>query len=160
MLRTFFFACLLILAGQLAAHDFHLADLRLVHPFATPTPPSAQVGAVYFDISNESNTPARLVSARANIADKVELHDMAMDEGIMKMRQVSQIEIAGKETLKMRPGGGYHLMLIGLQESLTAGDSFPLWLTFEQEGEIRVDVWVEEASEGGAAADAHHHHHH
>lgn len=158
MIRTLLLACLLIMAGQVSAHDFRLADLRLVHPFATPTPPTAQVGAIYLDISNQGDKPARLIGARAHLAKTVELHDMAMDGGVMKMRQVQQIEIAASETLKMRPGGGYHLMLIGLKQPLKAGESFPIWLKFEQQGEIRVEVWVETAVQGGAAADAHHHH--
>lgn len=159
MFRIFWLACLLFIAGQVTAHDFRLADLRLVHPFATPTPPTAQVGAVYLDISNNGKAPARLIRARAHIAEVVELHDMVMEQGVMKMRQVPQIEIAAGETLKMRSGGGYHLMLIGLKQPLKTGERFPLWLTFEQQGEIRVEVWVEPAAQGGAAADTHHHHH-
>lgn len=160
MLRTLLILSLLVFTGQVAAHDFRLDHLRLVHPFATPTPPTAQVGAVYLDISNEGEDSAQLVSARAHIAEKVELHDMAMDDGVMKMRQVKKIEVAGEDTLKMRPSGGYHLMLIGLREPLKEGERFPLWLTFADQGEIRVEVWVESAAQGGAAADAHHHHHH
>ena len=158
MIRHLAFACLIFMAGQAYAHDFRLADLRLVHPFATPTPPTAQIGVAYVDISNQGNTAARLISARSHIAEVVELHTMAMNDGVMKMRQVQQIEIAENDTLKMRPGGGYHLMLIGLKQPLKAGEKFPLWLRFEKQGEIRIEVWVETAQDGGATADAHHHH--
>lgn len=158
MLRLLLSACLLMAAGQLAAHDFRLGDLRIVHPFAAPTPPMAQVGAAYLDITNNGQQPARLVSARAHVAETVEIHDMRMEDGVMRMRKVNGLDLPSGETLKMRPGGGYHLMLIGLQQPLKVEDSFPVWLTFEGLGEIKVDVWVQAPEAGSNAAEAHHHH--
>ncbi|MFK7159618.1 copper chaperone PCu(A)C [Marinospirillum sp. MEB164] len=151
---------LVLFSAAASAHDFRLGELRLVHPFATPTPPTAAVGAVYLDIDHQGSTPRRLISARAHIAEVVELHDMSMHDGVMQMRQLEVIALPAGEVTRMRPGGGYHLMLIGLKQPLVAGERFPLWLTFADLGEIRVEVWVESAAQGGAAADAHHHHHH
>lgn len=159
MLRLLLSACLLLATGQLAAHDFRLGDLRIVHPFATPTPPTAQVGAVYLDITNNGSQPARLISARAHVAETVEIHDMRMESGIMRMRQVNGLDLPTGETLRMRPGGGYHLMLIGLKQPIKAGEGFPVWLTFEGLGEIQVQVVVhQDAERGSQAAESHHHH--
>ncbi|MCE9681730.1 copper chaperone PCu(A)C [Halomonas sp. M5N1S15] len=52
----------------------------------------------------------------------------------------------------MRPGGGYHLMLMDLVAPLREGDSFPLTLTFAERGEIDIHVRVQSAGDGGADA--------
>lgn len=148
---------LLLASCLVQAHDFTVGALHLQHPYARPTPPGAQVGAAYVAITNKGKSTARLLSARAEVAQVVELHDMAMIKGVMEMRQVPTIEIQPGATLSMQPGGGYHLMLLGLTEPLRLGAKFPVWLTFADEGEVKVEVWVEAA---GAAAAVHHHHEH
>ncbi|SDL18378.1 hypothetical protein SAMN05192555_10323 [Franzmannia pantelleriensis] len=154
----------LLLGGALlpslaSAHDFTLDDIRIAHPFATPTPPGAPNGAAYLDIT-AGDEPAELVGASSPISAVVEIHDMIMDDGNMQMRKLDAIDVEAGETVTMRPGGGYHLMLLGLEDTLVEGESFPLTLEFAEQGEIEVEVWVQEANEGGEAADGHHHHDH
>ncbi|MBF8222759.1 copper chaperone PCu(A)C [Halomonas sp. 328] len=142
------------------AHDFHHDDLRIAHPFATPTPPGAPNGAAYLDIGVEGERPARLIGASSPVSEVVELHDMTMEDDRMVMRKLEAFEIAPGETLTMRPGGGKHLMLINLEAPLSVGQRFPLTLEFAERDSVEVEVWVEEAAVGSEAADAHHHHHH
>ncbi|PMR74741.1 copper chaperone PCu(A)C [Billgrantia endophytica] len=155
---------LLLAAGPLLAipamaHDYQLGDVRIDHPFATPAPPSVPHGAAYLAITVEGDEPAVLIGASTPASDTVEFHDMTMEGGIMRMRQVSEIEVPAGITQTMRPGGGYHLMLMGLVAPLREGDSFPLTLEFAELGEIEVHVSVQSAGEG-SAADHHHHHDH
>lgn len=149
----------LLLPTVASAHDFHLDDIRIAHPFATPTPPGAPNGAAYLDITAGDDQAATLIGASSPVSEVVEIHDMSMDDGNMQMRKLDSLEIAAGDTLTMRPGGGYHLMLIGLEETLAEGERFPLTLEFDGYGEIEVEVWVQEAGEGSEAADGHHHHH-
>ena len=144
-------------AGTALAHEFQQDDVRVAHPFALPAPPGARNGAAYVDISVEGDTPAILVGATSPIGDKVEIHNMSMEGDMMKMRRVDELTIEPGEPLTMRPGGGYHLMLLGLQQPLEDGDSFPLTLEFEKRGELDVEVWVQPAEQGSNDADAHHH---
>lgn len=153
LLLTAFFAGSISFA---LAHDVQTDQLRIAHPFATPTPPSVANGAAYLDITAHAEA-VTLVSAQTPVSESVELHDMQMDGDVMEMRQVSAIEIAEGETLTMRPGGGYHLMLMGLKQPLVEGDRFPITLEFAQQDDIEVEVWVQSAQEGSAAADSHHH---
>lgn len=148
----------LLLATPALAHDYRLGDVQISHPFATPAPPSVPHGAAYVDITVEGEEPAVLVGASTPASDTVELHDMAMDDGVMRMRQVMQIEVPGGITQTMRPGGGYHLMLMNLVAPLREGDRFPMTLEFAERGEVEVEVWVQSAGEGSADADDHHHH--
>jgi len=148
---------LLFISTNLAfAHDTSVADIRIVHPFATPTAPSANVGAVYLDIDNQGDAAARLIAARTPRAEVTELHNMTMDNGTMRMFKVDAITVPAGETLKMRPKQGYHIMLINLEKPLIKDEKFPLWLSFEGHDEVKVNVWVEEA--GSDNADHHHHH--
>lgn len=149
---------MLLLPSLVSAHDYTLNDIRIAYPFATPTPPGAPNGAVYLDIT-AGDAGATLIDAGSPVSEVVELHDMIMEESNMQMRKVESIEVAAGDTLTMRPGGGYHLMLLGLEEALAVGESFLLTLSFAEQGEIEVEVWVQEAGEGSAAADEHHHHH-
>ncbi|QJQ96279.1 MULTISPECIES: copper chaperone PCu(A)C [Halomonadaceae] len=141
------------------AHDYQLEEVRIAHPFATPTPPGAPNGAAYLDITAHGESPATLVAASSPASRAVEIHDMRMDEGTMQMRKLDELSVMPGETLTMRPGGGYHLMLIGLEAPLREGENFPLTLEFAGSGAIEVEVWVQQADEGGEAADGHHHHH-
>ncbi|MBD3896580.1 copper chaperone PCu(A)C [Halomonas sp. ML-15] len=148
-----------LLPSLASAHDVTLDDIRIAHPFATPTPPGAPNGAAYLDIT-AGDEPATLVGASSPISGVVELHDMIMDDGNMQMRKLDAIEIEAGETLTMRPGGGYHLMLLGLEETLVEGETFPLTLEFAEQGEVEIEVGVQEANAGGEAADGHHDHEH
>src|SRR5699024_1564964 len=103
------------------AHEVSEDGLRIAHPFATPTPPGAPNGATYLDISAE-DTDLTLVGAQSPISEVVEVHSMTMDNGTMQMRRLEKVDIPAGTTLKMRPGGGVHLMLIGLEEALEVGD--------------------------------------
>lgn len=147
----------LALPGLAQAHEYELEDLVVVHPFATPAPPGVPHAAAYVDIRVAGETPAVLVGARTPASESVELHDMQMKEGAMQMRRVERIEVPAGITQTMRPGGGYHLMLMDLKAPLRLGERFPMTLEFAERGEVEVEVWVQSAERGSEAADGHHH---
>ncbi|WP_375593491.1 copper chaperone PCu(A)C [Algihabitans albus] len=135
--------CLLALATATAiAHDYKVGAISIDHPWARASMGMAKAGAAYMVLTNDGSAPDRLVSASAEVADAVELHTHLMEDGVMRMRQVQAIEVAPGAPSVLEPGG-LHVMLIGLKEPLTAGESFPMTLTFEQAGEITVEVAVE-----------------
>lgn len=144
------------MATMAVAHDVKTDAMRIVHPFATPTPPGAANGAAYVDITAFSE-PVTLVGASSPASGHVELHTMQMDGDMMQMRHVDEVRIEAGDTYAMRPGGGFHLMLIGLTQPLQEGDQFPLTLIFAEGEEIDVEVWVQSAEQGSQAADEHHH---
>ncbi|MEM8530581.1 MAG: copper chaperone PCu(A)C [Chloroflexota bacterium] len=101
-------------------------------------------GAAYMIINNSGEEVDRLVSASSDVAETIELHTVEEgDGGVMAMRQVENIEVpAGGETT-LEPGG-FHVMLIGLTQDLTAGDTFNVTLEFETAGTMDVEVEVRE----------------
>lgn len=138
------------------AHDVQTDAVRIAHPFAIPSPPGAANGAAYVDITAFSD-PVTLVGASSPASSTVELHHMQMNDDMMQMRHVEEIRIEAGETTTMRPGGGFHLMLIGLTEPLKEGQRFPLTLNFAEQDDVAIEVWIQNAQQGSKAADEHHH---
>ncbi|MFN0162500.1 MAG: copper chaperone PCu(A)C [Burkholderiales bacterium] len=150
-----FGALILSLSFAVNAHDFSLKDLRIVHPVAAATVPGAATGGAYLTLENRGKVADRLIGASTPRARRVELHTMSMDGGVMRMREVEGIEVKPGETVKMRPGAGFHLMLMELSAPLKDGETFPLTLIFEKSGKVEVKTWVQKAKGG-----AHEHHKH
>ncbi len=144
-------------AGAAQAHDFKAGDLRIDHPYATPTRPGLATGAVYFKgIRNTGAVADRLLSASTPVAGRVEIHRMQMLQGVqgdvMQMRAVPALDLPAGATVAMKHGtpDGYHLMLLDLKAPLKDGDRFPVTLTFEKAGVHEVKVWVQTPRAGTA----------
>ena len=154
MIRPFFVALALLAATPAFAHDITLGALELNGPFARATLPNAPVAGGFVTIVNTGTEDDRLVSASAHIARETQIHEMAMEGDVMKMRQLADgIAIPAGETVTLEPGG-LHLMMMGLNGPLVEGETVPVTLTFEKAGTVVLDLHV-----GGAAADAAGHDH-
>jgi copper(I)-binding protein len=138
------------IAASAAAHDFKAGSLTLQHPWTRAT--AGKVGAGFVEIVNTGKTPDTLLSASSPSVDKVEIHTMTMDNGIMRMRPLPNgITVPAGATASLKPGAN-HIMLIGLKSSLTQGSLVPLTLNFAKAGPIKVQLKVEAA---GASEPAH-----
>ncbi|MCJ8141999.1 copper chaperone PCu(A)C [Ancylobacter sp. A5.8] len=137
-------AALILFAAQpVLAHGFKVGEIEIGHPWARMTPAGAKVGGGYVGIHNEGKEPDTLVSASAEVADHVEIHEMAVTDGVMKMRMLSEgLPIPAGGEVKLAPGG-YHLMLMGLKQPLKEGESFKGTLTFAKAGTVDVVFKVE-----------------
>lgn len=140
------------------ALGYQIGDLSIEHPYANATPAGSKNGAAYFkSIKNNGKQPDRLVSVKSSVSASTELHTMKMDGNIMRMREVTSIELpaSGNTLFGQGTDNGYHVMLMGLKDPLKEGDSFKLNLKFERAGDIEVVVHVEKAK---GSSDAHKHH--
>jgi periplasmic copper chaperone A len=136
-----------------AAHDFKAGPLEIRHPWSRATPPGAKVAGGYLVVRNGGSEPDRLVGASAEIAGQAEMHEMSVQEGVMKMRPVAGgLEVPARGELALEPGA-YHLMLRDLKRPLKAGESFDGVLTFEKAGEVKVSFKVEALGGSPAAPD-------
>ncbi len=124
------------------AQEYRLDPFLIDRPIARATAPGATTGVVFFTISNAGNRTDRLLRASTPVAGGVALHQMAVDEGMMKMRAVPSLELRPGARLELQPGG-YHLMLLDLKHPLKVGEKFPMTLTFERGGTVTVPVQVE-----------------
>lgn len=124
-------------------------DLQIEKPWARATVPGAAVGGGYLTIRNKGTAPDRLVGASSPASARVEMHTMAMEKDVMRMREVKGVDVPAKGAVEFKPGG-YHLMLMELKAPLKQGDKVPLVLRFEKAGEVRAELAVESVAAGAA----------
>lgn len=149
---------LLFAMSQLVqAHDLKVGDIEIAHPWSRATPDGAKVAAGYVALRNTGAQADRLVAANAEIAERTEIHEMAVDnKGIMTMRPLGNgLEIPAGGEVELKPGG-YHIMFLQLKQAVKEGDTFKGTLTFEKAGAVEVEYAVE--AMGGKAE--HHDHDH
>src|SRR5256885_14914937 len=135
VLQFFAFAALLALWGAPAhAQEVKAGDLVITQPWSRATPGGAKIAGGFLTIENKGAAPDRLVSGAGDIAGKVEIHEMAMDNGVMTMRPLDKgLVIEPGKTVKLAPGG-YHLMLMDIKQPFNQGDKVTATLDIEQAG--------------------------
>ena len=133
-----------LLAGPLArAEDVKAGDLVISQAWSRATPGGAKTGGGFLTIENKGSAPDKLVGVSADVAGKIEVHEMATDGGVMKMRPVEGgLTIDPGKTVKLAPGG-LHLMMTDLRNPLKKGDKVPVTLQFEKAGKVQVTLDVQ-----------------
>ena len=123
---------IVILSGLLLAAAAQ-AEVRASQAWARFTVPGMNSGGVFMQLENGSPADA-LIGGSSPVAESVEIHEHVL--------------------------AGYHVMLIGLKQPLTAGSRFPLTLKFRHAPEQTVQVEVKSPSDEAGGGQHHHHHHH
>ena len=72
----------------------------------------------------------KLVSASSPAAGIVEIHEMAMDGNVMKMRAIPGLDLPAGKAVELKPGG-YHVMLMDLKQQVKEGDTVVVTLVVE-----------------------------
>ena len=124
-------------------------DIEIEKPWARATPPGAAVGGGYFVIRNKGAAADRLVEASSTAGARVEIHEMAMEKDVMRMRQVKGVDVPAKASVEFKPGG-FHLMFIDLKAPFKQGEKVPLTLRFEKAGDVKAELAVEGMGAGGS----------
>jgi copper(I)-binding protein len=121
---------------------FKLGDLTVTSPWTRATPGGAKIAGGYLKITNNGASADRFVGAKSDTSDRVEIHEMSMSDGVMKMRPLPNgLEIKPGETVELK-SGGYHLMFMDLKQALKPGDTFKATLQFEKAGPLEVNFNV------------------
>ena len=117
-------------------------DIEVHDPWVRPTA-QGENAAVYFQIHNHSNSADELISASSNVSDNVEIHESKMENDVMTMNMVSSIPLGAGEEVNFAPGG-YHIMMVGINKELKAGDHIGVILHFKNHEDIVINVTVGE----------------
>ena len=151
----------LLLLASAAPAMAQSPDIAVEDAWARATVTASQPGAVFFVIRNAGEADDMLTGAASPVADAVEIHESGMQDGVMAMRRLDSVPVAAGGEADFAPGG-LHVMLIGLHEPLTKGESFPLELEFATAGRMAVEVTVRDAMAEGTAKQGEHsmHDHH
>jgi copper(I)-binding protein len=125
--------------------------LVITQAWSRATPGGARIAGGYLTIANMGNVPDRLIGGSSDIAGKVEVHEMAMNNGVMTMRPLDKgLVIEPGKTVKLAPGG-YHLMMFDLKSPLKQGDKVPVTLEFEKAGKVGLLLDVQGVGAQGPA---------
>ena len=142
-------AMLTIVASAAQAEDVTLGTLTLSNTWTRATPPKAMAGGGFVEITNSGTEADRLIAASSPAAKKVELHEMAVTDGVMVMREKEGgIEVPAGETVALQPGG-LHIMFMGLNAPFEEGTEVPVKLTFEKAGDVEIKLAVEKMGAKG-----------
>ncbi len=142
LVATLTTAVVILITPGAFAQTFKAGSIEIGSPWARATPKGATVGAGYMKITNTGTTPDRLLSGSSDIAPKFEVHEMKMENGVMKMRPVQDgLEIKPGETVELKPGS-FHVMFVGLKSPLKAGDHVAATLVFDKAGAVNVEYDV------------------
>ncbi|MDR6820977.1 copper(I)-binding protein [Neorhizobium sp. 2083] len=137
----------LALPRMVFAQEFKVGDIEITQPYARAMLPGAKVGGGYLKVIN-SGSADRLVSATAERAASVQLHEMKMDGGIMVMRELKTgIAIPANAITALKPGG-YHVMFMNVRQPFKEGETVKATLTFEKAGPVDVEFMVGPAAGG------------
>ena len=144
ILRSVFVAFVALLAGSSAqAAEVKAGDLVISQAWSRATPNGAKIGAGYLTIENKGTTADKLIGATADISGHIEVHEMSMNNGVMKMRPVEGgLTIDPGKTVKLSPNG-YHLMVMDLKSPLKQGEKLPVTLEFVKAGKVAVTLDVQ-----------------
>jgi len=131
------------------------AEVLVEDAYARAVPPGQLNSATFLQLNNNGSEAVSLVKAESPAAKNVELHTHEHDNGVMRMRQVESIPVAANASTALKPGG-YHIMLIGLNQDLAPGSEIDLKLSFSDGSSQKLTVPVKMVM---AKKKMHHHNH-
>lgn len=148
-------AAAFVLPSAAFAHGYKAGAIEIGHPWSRATPPGAPVAGGYLKLTNTGSEPDTLVAATLEAAGRVEIHEMAVVDGVMKMRPLADgIALAPGATVELKPGG-YHIMFMNLKRGLVKGDKVKGTLEFRKAGKVEVEYAVEALTAGANAGGEH-----
>jgi copper(I)-binding protein len=133
------------------AEEVKAGDLVITQAWSRATPGGAKIAGAFLTIENKGSAPDRLIGGSGDVSPRVEVHEMAMNNGVMTMRPLDKgLVIEPGKTVKLAPGG-YHLMMFDLKEPLKQGDKVPITLEFEKAGKVKLGFDVQGVGAPGPA---------
>jgi copper(I)-binding protein len=136
-----------------------MAQVTVKDPWVRATVPTMKATGAFMQVTSVQD--ARLVEVRSPVAGIIEIHEMAMDKDVMKMRAVPNgIDLPAGKTVELK-SGGYHVMMMDLKQQMKEGDIVPVTLVIEGKDKTRTNVEVKApvrplATAGKAAAEHNH----
>ncbi|EKZ98100.1 copper chaperone PCu(A)C [Cupriavidus metallidurans] len=147
----------LALAGLLASAQA-MAQVDVSDAWVRGTVPAQTASGAFMTL--HAHQDAKLVGVSSPVGT-AELHEMKMENNVMRMRQIPSLDLPKMQDVQLKPGG-YHVMLMGLKQQLKAGDTVPITLKFEQNGKVieqQVNAQVRDmtaSAQGGGHGDHKH----
>jgi hypothetical protein len=136
-------AAVLLMAGSAIALG---SAISISQPTTRATPLPGMTAVGYLQIANSGSQDDRLLGAQSAAAGSIEIHQMSMVDGLMRMRPLQEgLPVPAGSRIDLGPdaSSGYHLMIIGVKQQLHAGDKLPVTLNFARAGAVPVEFLVQ-----------------
>lgn len=133
-----------------------MADITVKDPWVRATVPQQKATGAFMQIT--APKAARLVEASSPVAGVTEIHEMTMDNDIMRMRAIPGIDLPAGKAVELKPGG-YHVMLMDLKAPITEGQDVPVTLVIEGADKKRETVVIKATARALGARGAMDHKH-
>jgi len=148
-MKNILLSALLLIPGlALACSVDHIS---VKDSYVRAMPEGQKTTAAYMKVENDSDKAIHLVGVSSPLAESAQLHEVVTTKGVEKMKEVKSITLAPKEFTTLDPGS-YHIMLLGLKETLKPGQLVPVTLTFDDKKSMVVEMPVRDIrSEDGHA---------
>ncbi|HEY7985882.1 MAG TPA: copper chaperone PCu(A)C [Methylophilaceae bacterium] len=104
------------------------ADVTISNAWVRDTKPGQEVGAAYMTLKSPADT--QLIKVESQSAGTVEIHEMSMNNGVMKMRMLDTLALPANKAVQLSPGG-FHLMLFDMKKPFVSGTQVDMVLTFK-----------------------------
>ena len=150
----------LLAAGVLAAGAASAQSVRVDDAWARASVPGQKATGAFMTLTAPAAT--QLVGVSSPAAGVAEVHEMAMQGDVMKMRAIESLALPAGQPVQLKPGG-HHIMLLDLKAPLVQGATVPLTLLFKdaagKPGKIELQVPVRALTSPAAPAGGHGHKH-
>lgn len=140
----------LLLCGNAMAKTAEMAAsvVQARHPQVEAVPAGQRATQVFMDLVNTGNRAHTVIAALSPLSKETQLHKTVKVDGKAQMRQVSRIKIKAHNDRDLHQGG-FHVMLMGLNQQLKAGQAVPVTLVFADGSDMQVQAMVAGSSRLG-----------
>lgn len=128
------------------------AQVTVADPWVRATVPQQRATGMFAQVTSVQG--GKLVAASSSVADVVEIHEMAMDNNVMRMRPITGLDLPAGRSVELKPGG-FHVMLMGLKQQVKEGETVPVVLVFEGKDGKRENIEVKAPVRALAAQGGH-----
>jgi len=129
----------LLIASALFTAFAVQAQVKVDDPWVRATVAPQKSTGAFMQLT--ATKPVKVVAASSPVAEMVEIHEMKMEDGVMKMRAVDALPLPAGQAVALKPGS-YHVMMMGLKAPIKAGETVPLTLTVEGEDKQRTTIAI------------------
>ena len=120
-------------------------DVTIENAWIRVTAPGQQATGAFMNIT--ARQTLRLIGVSSDIAGVNEIHQMKVENDVMKMSAVPFLDLPAGQTVQLKPGG-YHLMFMKLKQQMVPMDVHQVTLIFKNSGSITIPMTVHKMSHG------------
>ena len=147
----------LVLGGGLPTSVVHAQEVTIREPWVRGTVRGQKATGAFMQLT--ATESATLVAVESPVAGTVQIHEMKMENDVMKMRAIQRLDLPAGKAIDLKPGG-YHVMLMDLKQPLKKGETVPISLRFEGKDKTFKTIEIKaQVRELGASPQQHEHKH-